>query len=87
LAVNIHCMKNRLNITIKDTLLEQTKKYASKHNTSVSQLVEQYFMRLTRPAAKKNILQVLQDLPKSRVKKDGDLKAKYYQEQKKKYGF
>ena len=80
-------MKNRLNITISDHLLQLTKKYAYRHNTSVSQLVEDYFIRLTRPSKKRNVLDVIKDLPKPRLRKAGDLKEKYYQEQKKKYGF
>ena len=80
-------MKNRLNITISDHLLQQAKNYAYKHNTSVSQLVEDYFTRLTRPVKKKNILDVIGDLPKPRLKKAGDFKEKYYQEQRQKYGF
>jgi hypothetical protein len=80
-------MKNRLNITISDHLLQLTKKYAYKHNTSVSQLVENYFTRLTRPPKRKNVLEVIRELPKPTIKKDANLKEKYYAEQKKKYGF
>lgn len=80
-------MKNRLNITISDHLLQQIKKYAYHHRTSVSQLVEDHFKRLTRDSNKKNILEVIRDLPQPRFKKTGDLKEKYYQEQRKKYGF
>lgn len=80
-------MKNRLNITVDDGLMEQAKRYAAKHHTSLSQLVEQYFKSLTRPARKRNILDLLKELPKPRIKVEGDLKANYYQRQKKKYGF
>jgi hypothetical protein len=80
-------VKNRLNITVSDHLLQQMKNYAYRHNTSISQLVEDYFTRLTRPAKKKNILDVLRDLPKPKQRNTGDLKEKYFREQKRKYGF
>jgi hypothetical protein len=80
-------MKNRLNITIDDTLAEQVKRYAARHDTSVSQLVEQYFRSLTRPAHKKNILDLLKDWPKPAISTEGDGKETYYTQQKKKYGF
>ena len=82
-----HTMKNRLNITINEGLLQQAKKYAYKHNTSVSRLVEDYFARLTRPGKRRNIIDVIRDLPKPTVEKTGDLKHNYYEERKKKYGF
>jgi hypothetical protein len=80
-------MKNRLNITISDHLLQQTKRYALLHNTSVSQLVEDYFIRLTRADKKKNVLDVIKQLPKPKISKTVDLKEEYYEDQKKKYGF
>lgn len=80
-------MKNRLNITIDDTLVEQAKRYAAKHQTSLSQLVEQYFKSLTRPARKKNILDLVSELPAPKLKIAGDLKVNYFEKQKKKYGF
>lgn len=80
-------MKNRLNITISDDLLQETKKYALNHDTSVSQLVENYFIRLTRTHKKKNILDVIKKLPKPKTKAKTYLKDEYYTDQKKKYGF
>ena len=80
-------MKNRLNITIDESLMEQAKRYAARHNTSLSQLVEQYFKNLTRPAGKKNILELIKELPKPKTIIKGDLKENYYRRQKKKYGF
>jgi len=80
-------MKNKLNITVDDTLIEQAKRYAARHQTSLSQLVEQYFKSLVRPARKKNILELLKELPKPKISIEGDLKKNYYDQQKKKYGF
>jgi len=80
-------MKNRLNITVDDALMEQAKRYAAKHHTSVSQLVEQYFKSLSRPARKKNVRDLLKELPKPARKADGYTKEAYYEERKHKYGF
>ena len=80
-------MKNKLNITIDEALLEQAKRYAANRKTSVSQLVEQYFKSLTTPR-KKNILQLMNELPKPKGKlPEGDLRKLYYEGRKKKYGF
>lgn len=80
-------MKNRLNITVDDTLMEQAKRYAIRHKTSLSQLVEQYFKKLTRPARRKNIVQIIEELPKPEIKVEGNLNEAYYGDRKKKYGF
>ena len=81
-------MKNRLNITVDDALVEQAKRYAAMHQTSLSQLVEQYFKSLTRPVRKKNILDLMKELPKPKGKvPEADLKGPYYESRKKKYGF
>lgn len=80
-------MKNRLNITIDHMLMEEAKRYATKHNTSVSQLVEGFFESLTQ-AKKENILDLLDRLPEPKGKKPkGDLKKSYYDSKRKKYGF
>ena len=80
-------MKNRLNITVDDALIEQVKRYAAKHHVSLSQLIEQYFKTLTRPAAKENILDFLEKLPKRKSTIEGDSRKAYYAQRKKKYGF
>ena len=81
-------MKNRLNITIDEGLMSQAKKYASRHKTSLSQLVEKYFESLTRTAHKKNIIDLLNELPKPKGKvPEGSLTKRYFEDNKKKYGF
>lgn len=80
-------MKSRLNITVENELAEQAKSYADAHGTSVSNLVEQYFRGLTRPLQKKNILDLLKELPKPSIVIEGTDKETYYHQQKKKYGF
>lgn len=80
-------MKNRLNITIDDGLMEQAKRYAAKHKTSLSQLVEQYFKTLTRPVRKRNIIELIKELPKPKIIVEDNMKENYYRQQKRKYGF
>jgi Arc/MetJ family transcription regulator len=79
-------MKNRLNITVDDALLEQAKRYAAKKQKSLSQIVEDYLRSLVRPSRKKNILQLLEELPKASMK-SSDVKRAYYEDRKSKYGF
>ena len=80
-------MKNRLNITVDDTLLGQAKRYAAKHRTTLSRIIEEYFRSPVRPARKKNILQLLRELPKAKGKTEGDGRKPYYEGRKSNYGF
>ena len=78
-------MKSRLNITIDEKLLTGAKRYADRHHTSLSQLVEGYFKKIARPG-RKNIIDLIESLPRS-TNAVQDLKKEYYEGQKKKYGF
>jgi hypothetical protein len=80
-------MKARLNITIDHSSLKNAKRYAEKNNTSLSQLIEYYFNSLSRPAKKKNIIQLIEKLPKPKLQLPKDLKEAYYEDQRKKHGF
>jgi hypothetical protein len=82
-------MKTRLNITIEENLLDKVKAYAAKQNSSVSQLVEDYFKTITKRSRKKSLLDVLDELPKPKVNfpKHFDFKEEYYKQRAKKYGF
>jgi antitoxin component of RelBE/YafQ-DinJ toxin-antitoxin module len=80
-------MKARLNITIDNAVLEDAKAYATKQNRSVSDLVETYFKKITKPAKRKSILDLVEKLEKPDIPQDADLKELYYKENAKKYGF
>lgn len=80
-------MKDRLNLTIDETLLDKVKRYAGNRKISVSQLVEDYFERLTRPTNEKNIVELMESLPQPKKVPTGDLKKQYFQDKKSKYGF
>ena len=88
-AFKHHIMKNRLNITIDNLVMEGAKSYATRHNTSVSQLVENYLRSITSTSPKKeNILSLVDKLPKAKGKVPaGDLNKVYQEERKNKYGF
>ncbi|HVU98539.1 MAG TPA: DUF6364 family protein [Puia sp.] len=80
-------MKERLNLTIDGDLLNSMKTYASKKQMSVSELVEGYFRTVTKPVKKKNILELMRELPKPVNNYEGDITEMYYKERASKYGF
>lgn len=55
-------MKERLNLTIDRKLLEIIKGYAASKHLSVSELVENYFLSVTRPVPGNNILDLVDQL-------------------------
>ncbi len=76
-------MKTRLNLTIDEALLKKVMLYAVKNETSLSELVENYFMMLTKP--KKNIIDLIESLDApTKITKNADLKDLFYKEQVKK---
>ena len=86
-------MKSRLNLTIEEEHLMKIKRYAASRKTSVSRLVEEYFVGLTRRSSKrtrnpikKGLIELIESFPKPKIPK-GDLIQLYYQQRKKKYGF
>lgn len=85
----ISAMKARLNITIEESLLEKVKDYAAERESSVSQLVEDYFEQIVERKNKPTLLDVLAKMPKSKnsYPDDFDFKKEYYEERKGKYGF
>lgn len=83
----IYVMKARLNITIEEKTLAEVKLYASKKNTSVSELVEDYFTTLTKTPKKKNIIQLIESMKPAAIEQNADLKELFYNEQSGKYGF
>ncbi|HEX5153305.1 MAG TPA: DUF6364 family protein [Parafilimonas sp.] len=82
-------MKTRLNLTIEEDLLKKVKAYADRHNESISNLVEEYFETIVKKPKRKNILDVLKELPKPKDNHpaDYDFVKGYYEENAKKYGF
>lgn len=80
-------MKIRLNLTVEETLLDRIKKYASKKNTSVSELVESYFKSVLKPAGRENMIDMVERLKKPDISDSVDLKNEFYNQQKKKHGF
>lgn len=77
-------MKARLNITIENALLNEVKNLAAQKNTSVSELVENYFMSITKPK-RKLLTEVLDQLPKVKVAANKKLGELYYEEKMKAY--
>jgi len=79
-------MKARLSLKIDEGLLSEVNSYVTKHNSSISQLVENYFKTLlvSKPT---NVLEMIKDLPKPDIDDDLDLKKAFYEERASKYGF
>ena len=80
-------MKSRLNLTIENDLLLTIKTLANKRQTSISELVEEYFKVIAKPAKRKNIIDLVEGLPAPRIDNEADLKDLFYQTQSQKYGF
>ena len=78
-------MKARLNLTIDQSLLEDVKQYATLKNTSVSELVEEYFKVIIQPK-KKSFVELIKELPKPKIEENFDWKEEYYKDKMKKYG-
>ncbi|HCN83996.1 MAG TPA: hypothetical protein DIT07_10315 [Sphingobacteriaceae bacterium] len=79
-------MKAKLNLTIEQELLSKIKAYASNHDTSVSQIVEDYFEVLSRPKKKESFVEFIDKLPKPQIDPNRNLRKEYYEAKAKKYG-
>lgn len=75
-------MKARLNLTIEDGLLKRTKLYAERQHTSLSELVEDYFKEVTKPAKRKTFIDLVKELGSHNIDLKADLKELYYQDKK-----
>ena len=81
-------MKAKLNLTIDPEVLEMAKQYASDHDTSFSNLVENYFESLVSMDKKESFVEMIRKLPKpTNIPEDIDFKKEYYEAKGKKYGF
>lgn len=84
---NIWFMKTRLNLTIDEQLMDGIKAYAASRHTSVSELVENYFRSIGRPAKRKTVLDILEKLPTPKQTVGQNYKEGYYKAKSGKYGF
>jgi hypothetical protein len=80
-------MKSRVNLTIEESVLHDTKVYAHKQGTSVSEIVEEYLKSITKPVKRRTIIDLMEELGPSNIDPKADLKELYYKERAKKYGF
>lgn len=62
------------------------KAYALRKQKSVSELVELYFEAVTRPAKRRTVIDLVEDLKRPELDSSIDLKELFYKEQAKKYG-
>ncbi len=81
-------MKSRVNLTIEKGLLSEVKCYATENQVSISELVEEYFKKLTKPAKTPTIFDMIKDLNvEEKFENIPDLKKAYYEDNAAKYGF
>ncbi|MBS1504165.1 MAG: hypothetical protein JST32_19000 [Bacteroidetes bacterium] len=80
-------MKTRVNLTIDENVLHDAKLYAEKHGVSVSEIVEEYLKKITRPVKRRTIIDMIEEFGPSTIDPKADLKELYYQERAEKYGF
>ena len=83
----LYAMKARLNLTIDAGILNKVKVYAERKQSSVSQLVEEYFSKIIKESKKESIIDLIESLPKPHIDPNADLKKAFYEENRKKYGF
>ena len=78
-------MKTTIEIDIDEELLRKVNSYALNHNTSFSEIVENYLIQLskkekvTKPKKRKNILDLIENLPSPKIKKSYNLKMRYFE--------
>lgn len=81
-------MKARVNLTIEKDVLERAKKYAAELGSSVSELVEDYLLNVTKPKAKQSrLLKMVKELKPSNYPEDFNFKEEYYKAKVEKHGF
>ncbi|TDG35388.1 hypothetical protein EZJ43_13900 [Pedobacter changchengzhani] len=81
-------MKARVNLTIEEDLLVEAKKHAAKIGTSVSELVESYFKKITEPKKQHvKLFEMVNRLEKPNIPEDFDFKKEYYRDRTDKYDF
>ena len=78
-------MKTTIEIDIDEELLRKVNSYALNHNTSFSEIVENFLIQLskkekvTKPKKRKNILDLIENLPSSNIRKTSNLKMRYFE--------
>jgi len=80
-------MKARLNLTIDKTLLARIKSYSDEKKISISELVEQYFLSISKPNREQNIIDMVEKLHPPKIDVNFDLKEGFYEDQANKHGF
>ena len=83
----IRFMKARVNLTIDENVLQDSKRYAKKKGLSVSEMVEDYLKLIAKPEKQKTIIDLVEELGPTGLDPHIDLKELYYQEKAEKYGF
>jgi len=73
-------MKTRVNLTIEEDILRNAKIYAERHDTSISELTQEYLKNIVNTKKRRTILDIVDELPKADIPADADLKKLYYED-------
>lgn len=80
-------MKKKLNISIDEELMKKVKIYATKNKLSLTKLVEDYLLEVTKNITKKELKELEQKTYPTPSQNLDEIKESYFQYQAKKYGF
>lgn len=73
-------MKAKVNLTIESDVLDKAKKYAANMGTSVSEIVENYFRKLTATEVREsNLFKLIESLEQPNIAADLDFKKAYHE--------
>ena len=80
-------MKTRLNLSIDTDLVKKMKAYALQKQTSISDLVDQFFRSVIKNRKRKSVVDLVEALDVASMPQSADLKEMFYLDQSAKYGF
>lgn len=71
-------MKTRLSLTVDEELLKRVEAYSKDKEISISELVEDYFYSIVKPAIQENIIDMVEKLNPPKLNVHADLKKEFY---------
>ena len=79
-------MKARVNLTIEQDILTKAKKYASEVGSSVSELVENYLLNISKTADGQSLVDYIDNLKVPETDNAIDFKKQYFEDMAQKHG-
>lgn len=72
-------MRKRINITLDDNLYKSLKKRAGKEKVTISGIIETALKKTSLRKKESSLLELINNLPPSRLALSGDLKKQYFE--------